>query len=77
MQVWSSLPWEIGDLSGSSSSARSTALCGAILEDAQSAREFDMEPHGAIEMLRAVTLGPCNLPTAGAGLPRELTSLIY
>jgi hypothetical protein len=24
-----------------------------------------------------VTLGPCNLPTTGAGLPRELTSLIY
>jgi len=77
MQVWSSLPWEIGDLSGSASSSRSTALCSAVLEDAQSARQFDMEPHGAIGMLRAVTLAPCNLPTMNAALPRELTSLIY
>jgi hypothetical protein len=77
MQVWSSLPWEIGDLSGSSSSSRSTALCSAVLEDAQTAREFDMEPHGAIEMLRAVTLGPCHVPATRAPLSRELTSLIY
>ena len=77
MQVWSSLPWEIGDLSGSSSSSSSMALCSAVLEDAQAAREYDMEPHGAIEMLRAVTLGPCNLSSTRAPLPRVLTSLIF
>ena len=73
MQVWSSLPEEIGDLSGTASSSSSMALCRAILEDAQT----DMEPHGAIEMLRAVTLGPCNLASTRAPLPRELTSLIF
>ena len=77
MQVWSSLPEEIGNLSGTASSSSSMALCRAILEDAQTARDYDMEPHGAIEMLRAVTLGPCNLPSTRAPLPRELTSLIF
>jgi hypothetical protein len=76
MQVWSSLPDEIGALS-SSSSPSSMALCCAILEDAQMAREFEMEPHGAIEMLRAVTFGPPQLPAFSAPLPRELTSLIF
>lgn len=76
MQVWSSLPEEIGDLSGVSSPS-SVALCRAVLEDAQTAREFDMEPHGAIEMLRAVMLGPPCLQTSSAPLPRELTNLFY
>jgi len=77
MQVWSSLPGEIGDLSGTYSSSRSMALCCAILEDAQTARDFDMAPHGAIEMLRAVTFGPSHMPASRAPLPRELTSLIF
>ncbi|HEV8443144.1 MAG TPA: hypothetical protein VGQ27_06670 [Steroidobacteraceae bacterium] len=76
MQVWSSLPEEIGDLSGVSSPS-SVALCRAVLEDAQTAREFDMEPHGAMETLRSVMLGPPHLPTTRSPMPRELTSLIY
>ena len=76
MQVWNSLPEEVGDLSGCSSPS-SIALCCAIIEDAQTALEFDMEPHGAMEMLRAVMLGPPQLPTTSAPLPRELTSLIF
>jgi hypothetical protein len=77
MQVWNSLPEEFGDLGGSSSSPSSIALCCAIIEDAQTAREFDMEPHGAMEMLRAVMLGPPQVPTTSAPLPRELTSLVF
>ncbi len=76
MQVWSSLPEEIGDLSGVSSPS-SVALCRAILEDAQTAREFALEPHGGMEMLRVVMLGSQNLPTAGGSRPSELTSLFY
>lgn len=77
MQVWNSLPEEFCDLGGSSSSPSSFALCCAIIEDAQTAREFDREPHGAMAMLHAAMLGPPHLPTTSAPLPRELTSLIF
>ncbi len=76
MQVWSSLPEEIGDLSGVSSPS-SVALCRAILEDAQTARDFESEPQGAIEMLRAVMLGPPCLPTSSAPMSRGLTNRFY
>jgi hypothetical protein len=75
MQVWNSLSEELGDLSGTSSPS-STALCRAIIDDAQMARDFEMAPHGAMELLRAVRFGPSHLP-ASAPLTRELTSLIF
>jgi len=76
MQVWSSLPEEIGDLSGVSSPS-SDALCRSILEATQTAREFTREPRGGMEMLRAVMLGSAHLPAAGGSRPSELTNLYY
>ena len=65
---------EMGD--SASMSRSSLALCCAIIEDAEVAREFEMEPRGAVEYLRVVMLGPTHLPDEFAPLPRELTNLI-
>lgn len=65
---------EMGDSAGVSRSA--LALCCAIIEDAEVAREFEIEPRGAAEYLRVVMLNPTHLPGQSAPLPRELTSLI-
>ena len=62
---------ELGDPAGMSKSA--IALCCAIMEDAEVAREFEMEPRGAFEMLR--TAMP-HVSRELTPLPRELTSLI-
>jgi hypothetical protein len=75
MQVWNSLPDEISDLGGSSPG--SIALCRAIIEDAEMAREFEIEPRGAVEMLCTVMWGTPRLPSTSAPLPRELTNLIF
>jgi hypothetical protein len=65
------------EMSETASMSRSAlALCCAIIEDAEVAREFEIEPRGAVEMLRAVMLGPQYSPHESAPLPRELTSLI-
>ncbi|HKU88674.1 MAG TPA: hypothetical protein VJP84_02710 [Steroidobacteraceae bacterium] len=50
------------------------ALCCAIMEDAEVAREFEMEPRGAAELLRLFT--PSYATHELSPLPRELTSLI-
>ena len=65
---------EMGDSTRMSRSA--LALCCAIIEDAEVAREFEIEPRGAVEYLRVVMLGRTRLPGESAPLPRELTSLI-
>lgn len=52
------------------------ALCCAIIEDAEVAREFEMEPRGAVELLRAVMHGPSQVPYEHGPLPRDLTSLL-
>jgi hypothetical protein len=57
-------------------SRSAVALCCAIIEDAEVAREFEMEPRGALEMLRAAMLGPSQVPCENGPLPRDLTSLI-
>jgi hypothetical protein len=64
---------EMSETAGMSRSA--LALCCAIIEDAEGAREFEIEPRGAAEFLRVVMLGPTH-PCESAPLPRELTSLI-
>lgn len=65
---------EMGETASMSRSA--LALCCAIIEDAEVAREFEIEPRGAVEMLRAVMLFPAYLPCNSAPSPRELTSLV-
>jgi hypothetical protein len=62
---------ELGEPTGMSSSA--IALCCAIMEDAEVAREFEIEPRGAFELLR--TVEPAYRHEQSP-LPRELTSLI-
>ncbi len=64
---------EMSETAGMSRSA--LALCCAIIEDAEVAREFEIEPRGAEEFLRVVMLGRAH-PSESAPLPRELTSLI-
>jgi len=63
---------ELGEPTGMSRSAM--ALCCAIMEDAEVAREFEMEPRGAAELLRLFT--PSHAAHELSPLPRELTSLI-
>ena len=65
---------ELGEPTGMSRSA--IALCCAIMEDADVAREFEIEPRGAFELLRTVMHGPTYRCHDSSPLPRELTSLI-
>jgi hypothetical protein len=65
---------EMGEPDGMSRSA--IALCCAIIEDAEVAREFEIEPRGAVDLLRVVMLAPARLPHEAAPMPKELTSLI-
>lgn len=65
---------ELGEPVGMSRSA--IALCCAIMEDAEVAREFEIEPRGAADLLRTVVLGPSYASHELSPLPRELTSLI-
>lgn len=63
---------ELGDRTGVS---RGTiALCSAIMEDAEAAREFEAPPHGAAQLLRMFT--PTYASHELSPLPGELTSLI-
>ncbi len=64
---------EMSETAGMSRSA--LALCCAIIEDAEVAREFEIEPRGAVEFLRVAMLAPAH-PRESVPLPRELTSLI-
>lgn len=65
---------EVVERKGMSRSA--IALCCAIIEDAEVAREFEIEPHGAAELLRTVMFCPTYATHELSPLPRELTSLI-
>ena len=65
---------ELGEPTGMSKSA--IALCCAIMEDAEVAREFEMEPRGAAELLRTVMFTPTYAAHELSPLPRELTSLM-
>jgi len=65
---------ELGEPKGMSRSA--IALCCAIIEDAEVAREFEIEPRGAVELLRTVMSCPAYASHELSPLPRELTSLI-
>ena len=65
---------ELGEPRGMSKSA--IALCCAIMEDAEIAREFEMEPRGAAELLRTVMFTPRYASHELSPLPSELTSLI-
>jgi hypothetical protein len=68
------LPEELGDSAGMSRSA--VALCCAIIEDAEVAREFELEPRSAAAMMRIAMIGPSTYCHDPSPLPRELTSLI-
>ena len=65
---------ELGEPTGMSRSA--IALCCAIIEDAEVAREFEIEPGGAVELLRSVMFTPSYASRVLAPLPGDLTSLI-
>ena len=65
---------ELGEPTGMSKSA--IALCCAIMEDAEVAREFEMEPRGAAELLRTVMFTPRYAHHELSPLTHELTSLI-
>jgi len=64
------------ELSGRGMSHSSIALCCAIIEDAEVAREFEIEPRGAAELLRTVMFCPTYASHELSPLPGELTSLI-
>ena len=59
---------ELGEPAGMSRSA--IALCCAIMEDAEVAREFEMEPRGAAELLRAA-FTPAYASGDSSPLPRR------
>jgi hypothetical protein len=65
---------ELGEPAGVSKSA--IALCCAIMEDAEVAREFEMEPRGAAELLRTVMFTPRYASHELSPPPSELTNLI-
>ena len=65
---------EMGEQRGLSQSA--IALCCAIIEDAEVAREFEIEPRGAAELLRTVMYTPSFASHELSPLPGELTSRI-
>lgn len=65
---------ELGEPTGMSRSA--IALCCAIIEDAEVAREFEFEPRGAAELLRSVMFIPTYASHELSPLPGDLTSLI-
>ena len=64
----------MGEAHGMSRSAM--AFCSAIIEDAEMAREFELGPRGALELLRDVMPGSAYAYREAPLSPRELTSLI-
>ena len=74
MQSGSFLMDEMSERAGISHGAY--ALCCAIIEDAEVAREFEIEPRGAAELLRTVMFCPTYASHELSPLPGELTSLI-
>jgi hypothetical protein len=65
---------ELGESTGMPRGA--IALCCAIMEDAEVAREFEIEPRGAAELLRSVMFTPTYASHELSPLPGDLTSLI-
>ena len=65
---------ELGERKGMSRTA--ITLCCAIMEDAEIAREFEIEPRGAAELLRTVMFTPAYASHELSPLPGELTRLI-
>lgn len=74
MQPENHLIDELGERSGMPRSA--FALCRAIIEDAEVAREFEVEPRSAMEMFCVAMLKPAMPHHEPAVMPRELTNLI-
>jgi hypothetical protein len=56
--------------------SQSGALCYAIIEDAEVARQFELEPRSAVELMCVVMLGPARVPCRSTPLPGELLRLI-
>lgn len=54
----------------------SAVLCRAIIEDAEVARQFEIEPRSALEMLCVVMHGPMSVPCLSRPLPGEISRLI-
>jgi hypothetical protein len=63
----------IGELTGRSQNA---ALCCAIIEDAENAREFSFGRHSPLEAFGETLFGAGNGASGSPPLMRELTSLI-
>lgn len=67
------LPEELGEGAGLSPSA---LLCCAIIEDAEVARQFELEPRSAVELLCVVMSGSAAVPCVSRPLPGDLSALI-
>jgi hypothetical protein len=74
MQSGSYLMDEMSERAGISHGAY--ALCCAIIEDAEIAREFEVEPRSAMEMFCVAMLRPVMPHRESKLTPRELTNLI-
>ena len=74
MQSGNFLSDELSERAGMSRSA--LALCCAIVEDAEVAREFEVEPCSAMEMFCVAMLAPAMRQRESPLMPRELTNLI-
>jgi len=64
---------DLGELTGRSQNA---ALCCAIIEDAESAREFNFGRHSPLEAFGETLFGSRGAGGGSPPLMRELTSLI-
>ncbi|HEU4593216.1 MAG TPA: hypothetical protein VFS13_20100 [Steroidobacteraceae bacterium] len=64
---------DIGELTGRSQNA---ALCCAIIEDAESAREFSFGRHSPLDAFGQTPFGSPGMGGGSPPLMRELTSLI-
>ena len=74
MQSGNCLMDETSERAGMSQSA--FALCCAIIEDAEIAREFEIEPRGAMEMFCVALMRPSMPHYESTFTPGELTSLM-
>ena len=74
MQSGNCLMDEMSERVGISQSA--FALCCAIIEDAEIAREFEVEPRSAMEMFCVAMLKPAMPHCESTFTPGELTNLL-
>ena len=54
----------------------SSALCRAIVEDTEDARQFSWQPRGALDLHSVMPCAPMEIRHGSMPLPSELTSLV-